>query len=160
MRRLAKYFLLIVISSFVAFMSSEAQGKSGKTKVKIIHNGHVISVAPEAVPAHLAHGDELVNPPTEYTVTVNIEFYAFLDDGFGGLVLTLISTETYSQSVAAGGSYTFEGILPETVTLISSSGATIEVVGFDVVVTNVQSNATAEFHSILVDVGGDVGTGS
>jgi|GEM_PF-2270743 len=164
MKNVAKWLFVLAIASLIAAPSLDAQGKSNKkVKVEIIHNGHIISVAPEAVPAHLAHGDQLVNPPpppTEYTVTVTLTISAWLDDGFGNLVLTVISTQTYTQSVAAGGSCTFNGILPEVVTLDSSSGATFTWGNNSVDVTDVQSNATAEFSSLIVDGDGGVIGGS
>ncbi len=49
---------LVATACLFVFVSALAGDK--KDKVAIIHNGHIITVAPEAVPAHLAHGDKLV----------------------------------------------------------------------------------------------------
>jgi hypothetical protein len=55
MKLFTKLFLMVVIASLFAILPSNAGG--GKDKVLIIHKGKLISVAPEAIRAHAAHGD-------------------------------------------------------------------------------------------------------
>jgi len=137
MGRFTKYFLFLAIAGLIAAPSVYAQGKSGKQKVDLLHNGHVISVAPEAVPAHLAHGDDYATPPpvASYTVSVTtiINLFGTLDE------------ITYTQTVTAGGSCTFPNIFgPLTLTGSSYTGdATFTPSGTDLLVTNVQSDASA-----------------
>jgi hypothetical protein len=58
MKRFRKIVSLLIVVSALAYMSMFAQEK--KDKVSLWHKGHIIVVAPEAVPAHLAHGDTYV----------------------------------------------------------------------------------------------------
>jgi hypothetical protein len=62
-------FSLVVLVSLLAFGSADAQ--ANKDKVSLNHKGHVITVAPEAVPAHLAHGDSYV-VSNNFSVTITI----------------------------------------------------------------------------------------
>jgi hypothetical protein len=55
-------FMLVVLGGlFLAvpayFFAAGLGGRANEDKVAICHNGHIIVVAPAAVPAHLAHGD-------------------------------------------------------------------------------------------------------
>ncbi len=59
---------LFLIASVCLFVFVSAFAGDKKDKVAIIHNGHVIVVAPEAVPAHLRHGDVLVT--NDITITI------------------------------------------------------------------------------------------
>ncbi|HEY6950980.1 MAG TPA: hypothetical protein VI758_01165 [Bacteroidota bacterium] len=68
MKKLTKIFSLVVALSLLAYASLSAQSK--KTKVALIHNGHIIVVAPEAVPAHLAHGDTYADESNTFTITI------------------------------------------------------------------------------------------
>src|SRR3972149_7964182 len=107
MRTFTKWIFLIVIASLVVALPLQAQGKSGKDKVDLMHNGHVISVAPEAVPAHLAHGDSYYDPaPTKYTVEVTFLFQEYDMDGN----LRDVFIITASQTVDENGGYTFVGV--------------------------------------------------
>ena len=139
MKFLAKHLFLLAFTGLLTVSSAWAQGKSGKDKVDLIHNGHTISVAQEAVPAHLAHGDQPVEPPpaTTYTVTVRS-------------ILQLIGTSevvTYTQTVPAGGSCTFTNIFgPFTLfDALYGGDATISEIGPDVVFSNVQSDVNVTY---------------
>lgn len=135
MRNFAKWLFVVAIASLIAVPSLQAQGKSGKVKVDLVHNGHVISVAPEAVDAHLAHGDTYYNPgPTSFSVEIFV-------DGIG----------TLSATVAAGGDVTLTALLPSFAdTFVSNfvgdyANASVSADLFDnivIVLTNVQSNIT------------------
>ena len=50
----------ITAAALAATMTANAQKSN---KVKIVHNGKVIEVSKKAVPAHLAHGDQIYNAP-------------------------------------------------------------------------------------------------
>ena len=60
---------LFLIAAVCLFAVVAAFGGDKKDKVAVIHNGHVITVAPEAVPAHLRHGDVLVTNDVSITIT-------------------------------------------------------------------------------------------
>ncbi|HCA80632.1 MAG TPA: hypothetical protein DEP53_12965 [Bacteroidetes bacterium] len=154
MRTFTKWIFLIVIASLVVALPLQAQGKSGKDKVDLMHNGHVISVAPEAVPAHLAHGDSYYNPaPIKYTVQLTFVIWGF--DELGNLVI--LETRPYSQLVDADGEYTFTGVFTgfETVLLDPPSGtATVTRNGDDLIVSGVQSNVSVNASTVVFPVGG------
>lgn len=67
---------LILAVALAAVVGTVAIAGSEKEKVQIVHKGEVISVAPEAVNAHLAHGDQLYietpPPPTEGSGSTDI----------------------------------------------------------------------------------------
>ncbi len=136
MKTFAKYVLFLAVVGLVAAPALQAQGKSGKEKVDLIHKGHIISVAPQAVPAHLAHGDQLVTPPTTtYTVEVTVV-----------TGLPLPSSTTYTATISAGGSYIFSGILTglSVIALSNSGDAEFSYDDYSVTVSNVDGNASAE----------------
>ena len=61
MKRLAMLTVVVLgltVLAPVLPQAAEAQGP----KVTIIHKGRTITVAASAVPAHLAHGDTVVDP--------------------------------------------------------------------------------------------------
>lgn len=89
MKKFIKLFSLLVVVSVLAYVSMNAQ--DNKEKVALIHNGHVIVVAPEAVPAHLAHGDTYANESNTFTITI-------VNDNPG------LGTITGPTSVPSGGS--------------------------------------------------------
>jgi len=91
MKSQLKPLFLIASVCFFVFVSAFAGDK--KEKVAIIHNGHVIVVAPEAVPAHLQHGDVLV------TNDVSISIINHNPD---------VATVTGPSSVPSGQSATFD----------------------------------------------------
>src|SRR3990172_4745354 len=149
MKNLVKWLFVIAVASLIAVPSLQAQGKSGKVKVYLVHNGHVISVAPEAVPAHLAHGDSYYDPaPTKYTVEVTFLFQEYDMDGN----LRDVFIITASQTVDENGGYTFVGVFSgydpwSTPTVIGT--ATVVRNGDDLVVSDVQSNVSVSASTVL-----------
>ena len=69
MKLFGKLLSLLVVLCIFGYVSSNAGDK--KDKVALVHNGHIIVVAPEAVPAHLAHGDVLVT--NDIPITINYD---------------------------------------------------------------------------------------
>jgi hypothetical protein len=70
MKHVKRTLAVVALVLVCALVSMNAQNK--KQKVALIHNGHVIVVAPEAVPAHLAHGDTYANESNSYAVTTAV----------------------------------------------------------------------------------------
>lgn len=60
MKRFMLSALALALSVFVSGQTADA---SGQEKTTLLHNGHLITVADPAVPAHLAHGDTIPGGP-------------------------------------------------------------------------------------------------
>lgn len=74
-------------------------GGTGSGKVKLNHKGHVIEVAPQAVQAHLNHGDTIVPEGSTATASLN-------NNGDGTSTL-FVSGVTADVTVNVTGSITF-----------------------------------------------------
>ncbi len=59
---------LLLVTSICFFAIASAFAGDKKERVALVHNGHIIVVAPEAVPAHLQHGDVLVTNDISITI--------------------------------------------------------------------------------------------
>lgn len=154
MRSFTKWIFFVALAAMVSVLPLQAQGKSSKVKVDLVHNGHVISVAPQAVAAHLAHGDSYYDPaPTKYTVELTFVIWGF--DEFGDLAV--LETRPYSQLVEEDGAYTFSSVFAgfETVLLTPSGTATVTRSGDDLIVSGVGSNVSVLAETVVLPSGGE-----